>query len=355
MKKHNFSAGPSILPNSVIKKVSKSVIDFNNMGLSLIEISHRSKEFIAVMERAKDLALELTGLKGKGYEALFLQGGASMQFLMVAYNLLDSKAGYINTGVWSNKAIKEAKHFGEVIEVASSKDENFNYIPKGHQIPKDLNYLHITTNNTIFGTQFQEIPETNNVPLIADMSSDIFSRQIDYTKFDLFYAGAQKNMGPSGTTLIILKEDILGKFKRVIPSMMDYQVMLNSDSMFNTPPVFPIYTSMLTLEWLKENGGIASIEKYNRQKAALIYNEIDRNSAFVGFAAKEDRSFMNATFNLVDGINGKEFDALWNQAGISGLKGHRSVGGYRASIYNALPMKSVQILVDLMQKFEKTI
>ena len=354
MKKHNFSAGPSILPESVMKKASEAVIEFNGMGLSLIEISHRSKEFIAVMERAQDLALELTGLKGKGYKALFLQGGASMQFLMAAYNLLDSKAGYINTGAWSNKAIKEAKLFGEVLEVASSKEKNFNYIPKGHQIPADLDYLHITTNNTIFGTQFQEIPETN-VPLIADMSSDIFSRQTDYSKFDLFYAGAQKNMGPSGTTLIIIKEDILGKVNRVIPSMMDYQVQLNSDSMFNTPPVFPIYTSMLTLEWLQENGGIASIEKHNQQKAALIYNEIDRNSAFVGFAAKEDRSFMNATFNLADGIDGAAFDALWNEAGISGIKGHRSVGGYRASIYNALPMNSAQLLVDVMQKFEKTI
>jgi len=354
MKKHNFSAGPSILPASVMKKASEAVLDFNGMGLSLIEISHRSKEFIAVMERAQDLALELTGLKGKGYKALFLQGGASMQFLMAAYNLLDKKAGYINTGAWSNKAVKEAKLFGEVVEVASSKDQNFNFIPKGHEIPSDLDYLHITTNNTIFGTQFQEIPETN-VPLIADMSSDIFSRQFDYSKFDLFYAGAQKNMGPSGATLIIVKEDILGKVNRAIPSMMDYQVQLKSDSMFNTPAVFPIYTSMLTLEWLHENGGLAHIEKHNQAKAALIYNEIDRNAAFEGFAAKEDRSFMNATFNLAEGIDGAAFDTLWNEAGISGLKGHRSVGGYRASIYNALPLESAQLLVDVMQKFEQTL
>jgi phosphoserine aminotransferase len=337
-----------------MKKASEAVLDFNGMGLSLIEISHRSKEFIAVMERAQDLALELTGIKGKGYKALFLQGGASMQFLMAAYNLLDKKAGYINTGAWSNKAVKEAKLFGEVVEVASSKDQNFNFIPKGHEIPSDLDYLHITTNNTIFGTQFQEIPETN-VPLIADMSSDIFSRQFDYSKFDLFYAVAQKNMGPSGATLIIVKEDILGKVNRAIPSMMDYQVQLKSDSMFNTPAVFPIYTSMLTLEWLHENGGLAHIEKHNQAKAALIYNEIDRNTAFEGFAAKEDRSFMNATFNLAEGIDGVAFDTLWNEAGISGLKGHRSVGGYRASIYNALPLESAQLLVDVMQKFEQTL
>ena len=354
MRKHNFSAGPSILPVSVMKKASEAVLDFNGMGLSLIEISHRSKEFIAVMERAQDLALELTGLKGKGYKALFLHGGASMQFLMAAYNLLEKKAGYINTGAWSDKAIKEAKIFGEVVEIASSKDQNFNFIPKGHEIPSDLDYLHITTNNTIFGTQFQEIPETN-VPLIADMSSDIFSRQFDYSKFDLFYAGAQKNMGPSGTTLIIVKEDILGKVNRVIPSMMDYQVQLKSDSMFNTPAVFPIYTSMLTLEWLHENGGLAHIEKHNQAKAALIYNEIDRNTAFEGFAAKEDRSFMNATFNLAEGVDGTAFDTLWNEAGISSLKGHRSVGGYRASIYNALPLESAQLLVDVMQKFEQTL
>ena len=354
MRKHNFSAGPSILPVSVMKKASEAVLDFNGMGLSLIEISHRSKEFIAVMERAQDLALELTGLKGKGYKALFLHGGASMQFLMAAYNLLEKKAGYINTGAWSNKAIKEAKLFGEVVEIASSKDQNFNFIPKSYEIPSDLDYLHITTNNTIFGTQFQEIPETN-VPLIADMSSDIFSRQFDYSKFDLFYAGAQKNMGPSGTTLIIVKEDILGKVNRVIPSMMDYQVQLKSDSMFNTPAVFPIYTSMLTLEWLHENGGLAHIEKHNLAKAALIYNEIDRNPAFEGFAAKEDRSFMNATFNLAEGVVGTAFDTLWNEAGISGLKGHRSVGGYRASIYNALPQESAQLLVDVMRKFEQTL
>ena len=354
MRKHNFSAGPSILPVSVMKKASEAVLDFNGMGLSLIEISHRSKEFIAVMERAQDLALELTGLKGKGYKALFLHGGASMQFLMAAYNLLEKKAGYINTGAWSNKAIKEAKLFGEVVEIASSKDQNFNFIPKSYEIPSDLDYLHITTNNTIFGTQFQEIPETN-VPLIADMSSDIFSRQFDYSKFDLFYAGAQKNMGPSGTTLIIVKEDILGKVNRVIPSMMDYQVQLKSDSMFNTPAVFPIYTSMLTLEWLHENGGLAHIEKHNLAKAALIYNEIDRNPAFEGFAAKEDRSFMNATFNLAEGVDGTAFDTLWNEAGISGLKGHRSVGGYRASIYNALPQESAQLLVDVMRKFEQTL
>ena len=354
MKKHNFSAGPSILPKDVFSKSSKSVLELDNIGLSVLEISHRSKEFVNIMENARSLAIELLGLNSEEYTSLFLQGGASMQFLMTAYNLLETKAGYINTGAWSSKAIKEAMLFGEVIEVASSKDRNFNFIPKGYEIPSDLNYLHITTNNTIFGTQFQEIPETK-VPLIADMSSDIFSRSIDYSKFDLFYAGAQKNMGPSGTTLIIVKEDLLGKVSRTIPSMMNYQVQLKSDSMFNTPPVFPIYTSMLTLEWLEENGGINQIEKHNKTKAELIYNEIDRNSAFEGFAAKEDRSNMNATFNLVNGVDGSLFDSLWNQADISGLKGHRSVGGYRASIYNALPQESVELLVDVMKKFEQTL
>ena len=354
MKKHNFSAGPSILPAPVMEKAAAAVQELNGIGLSLIEISHRSKEFVAIMDKAQDLALELTGLKGKGYQALFLQGGASMQFLMAAANLMQNKAGYINTGTWSDKAIKEAKRYGEVVEIASSKDANFNYIPKGQDIPTDLDYLHITTNNTIFGTQFHDLPQTN-VPLIADMSSDIFSREFDYSAFDLFYAGAQKNMGPAGTTLVIVKDSLLEKMNKDVPSMLSYATHADKGSMFNTPPVFAVYTSMLTLEWLKEKGGISAIQEHNINKAKLIYDEIDRNTAFEGFAAKEDRSFMNATFNLAEGVDGAAFDDMWNAANISGLKGHRSVGGYRASIYNALPLESAQQLVDVMQQFEKTL
>ena len=354
MKKHNFSAGPSILPAPVMEKAAAAVQELDGIGLSLIEISHRSKEFVVIMDKAQDLALELTGLKDKGYQALFLQGGASTQFLMAAANLIKTKAGYINTGAWSDKAIKEAKRYGEVVEVASSKEANFNYIPKGQDIPADLDYLHITTNNTIFGTQFHDLPKTD-VPLIADMSSDIFSREFDYSAFDLFYAGAQKNMGPAGTTLVIVKDSLLEKMNKDVPSMLSYATHADKGSMFNTPPVFAVYTSMLTLEWLKEKGGVSAIQEHNISKAKLIYEEIDRNSAFEGFAAKEDRSYMNATFNLAEGVDGTAFDEMWNAANISGLKGHRSVGGYRASIYNALPLESVQQLVDVMQQFEKTL
>jgi phosphoserine aminotransferase len=354
MKKHNFSAGPSILPAPVMERAAAAVQELDGIGLSLIEISHRSKEFVAIMDKAQDLALELTGLKAKGYQALFLQGGASMQFLMAAANLMQTKAGYINTGAWSDKAIKEAKRYGEVVEIASSKDANFNYIPKGQDIPTDLDYLHITTNNTIFGTQFHDLPQTN-VPLIADMSSDIFSREFDYSAFDLFYAGAQKNMGPAGTTLVIVKDSILEKMNKDVPSMLSYATHADKESMFNTPPVFAVYTSMLTLEWLKEKGGISAIQEHNIIKAKLIYDEIDSNTAFEGFAAKEDRSYMNVTFNLAEGVDGTVFDEMWNAANISGLKGHRSVGGYRASIYNALPLESAQQLVDVMQQFEKTL
>lgn len=354
MKKHNFSAGPSILPAPVMEKAAAAVQELDGIGLSLIEISHRSKEFVAIMEKAKALALELTGLNGKGYQALFLQGGASTQFLMAAANVMKTKAGYINTGAWSDKAIKEAKRYGEVIEVASSKDNNYNYIPKGTQIPNGLDYLHITTNNTIFGTQFHTLPQTS-APLIADMSSDIFSRSFDYSAFDLFYAGAQKNMGPAGTTLVIVKDSLLETMNAAVPAMLSYAVHADKESMFNTPPVFAVYTSMLTLEWLSDQGGIEAIQKHNETKAKLIYDEIDRNSAFDGFAAKEDRSFMNATFNLAEGVDGTKFDELWKAANISGLKGHRSVGGYRASIYNALPLASAQQLVEVMQQFEKTL
>ncbi|MCH2488947.1 MAG: 3-phosphoserine/phosphohydroxythreonine transaminase [Flavobacteriales bacterium] len=353
MKKHNFSAGPCILPQSVLKKASKAVLNFEDLDLSLVEISHRSKPFVHVMERARALALEHLGLENKGYQALFLQGGASLEFLMVAYNLLEHRAAYLNTGTWSTKAIKEAKLFGEVIEVASSKDQNFNYIPKNYNVPSDVDYFHCTSNNTIFGTQLNQFPEIDS-PLVCDMSSDIFSRQLDFSKFDLIYAGAQKNMGPAGTTLVVVKESILGKVSRAIPSMLDYKVHIGKDSMFNTPSVFAVYVSMLTLEWLKEQGGIQAIEKINNEKASLVYNEIDRNPLFKGFVAnKEDRSKMNATFTLSEANLIERFDAMWKDAGINGLNGHRSVGGYRASMYNALSLDSVQVLVDVMQELER--
>mgnify|MGYP001599138663 FL=1 len=353
MKKHNFSAGPCILPQSVMQKASEAVINFNNSNLSLIEISHRSNDFVEVMENARSLSLELLGLQNKGYKALFLQGGASMEFLMVAFNLLEKKAAYLNTGTWSNKAMKEAKLLGELVEVGSSKDKNFNYIPKNYSIPTDVDYFHCTSNNTIFGTQLNKFPNTTALK-VCDMSSDIFSRQLDFSQFDLIYAGAQKNMGPAGTTLVIIKEEILGKVSRTIPSMLDYQVHLNKDSMFNTPAVFPVYVSMLTLEWLKNLGGISEIEKINNKKAEILYAEIDRNPLFTGFVPNiEDRSKMNATFNLVDTSLSNRFDQLWNEAGINGLNGHRSVGGYRASMYNALPIESVEILIEVMKRLEQ--
>jgi phosphoserine aminotransferase len=351
-KKHNFSAGPCILPQEVFKESSQAILDFNNSGLSILEISHRSKDFVDVMEEARNLALELLGLEGKGYKALFLQGGASTQFLMTAYNLLQNKAAYLNTGTWSSKAIKEAKLFGEVLEVASSKDKNFNYIPKGYTVPKDVDYFHCTSNNTIFGTQMKDFPSVD-VPMVCDMSSDIFSRQLDFTKFDLIYAGAQKNMGPAGTTLIIVKEDILGKVNREIPSMMDYTVHIGKSSMFNTPAVFPVYVSMLTLRWLKNLGGIEKIQEQNEKKAKLIYSEIDINPLFKGFAEKEDRSIMNATFSLVNGDLTETFNAMLTEAGINGLNGHRSVGGYRASMYNAMGKDSVSTLVEVMSDLER--
>ncbi len=351
MKKHNFSAGPCILPQEVLKQASEAVLNFNNLNLSLIEISHRSADFVAVMDKARDLALELLDLKDKGYSALFLQGGASLEFLMTPYNLLkeNGKAAYLDTGAWSTAAIKEAKLLGNIEVIASSKDKNFSYIPKNYTVPKGVDYVHCTSNNTIYGTQFKEFPKTDSL-LVCDMSSDIFSRKLDFSKFDLIYAGAQKNMGPAGTTLVIVKDAILGKTGRKIPSMLDYQVHISKDSMFNTPAVFPVYVSMLTLQWLKNLGGIEAIEKKNIAKANLLYNEIDRNPSFKGLAAKEDRSNMNVTFLLTDESKKDTFDQLWKDAGISGIKGHRSIGGYRASIYNAMPIESVQVLVDIMKK-----
>jgi len=335
-----------------MQKAAAAVTELDNIGLSLIEISHRSKEFVAIMEKARSLAIELLGLEGKGYQALFLQGGASLQFLMVAYNLLEKKAGYLNTGAWSDKAIKEARLFGEILEVASSKEDNYTRIPKNYKVPGDLDYLHLTSNNTIYGTQVKEFPETE-VPLVCDMSSDIFSRELDYSKFDLIYAGAQKNMGPAGTTLVVIKDGLLGQVTRKIPSMLNYQVHLDKESMFNTPPVFAVYTSMLTLQWLKDLGGVAAIADVNEKKAKLLYSEIDLNPLFNGFAAKEDRSSMNATFTLADEKLKETFDAMWKDAGIRGLNGHRSVGGYRASMYNALSLESVGTLVDVMSDLER--
>ncbi len=350
MKKHNYSAGPCILPQEVFEKSAQAILDFNNSGLSILEISHRSKDFVAVMEEARALVLELLNLEGKGYEVLFLGGGASLEFLMVPYNLMKVNG----KGTWASGAIKEAKHFGETVVVASSKPENYNHIPKGYTIPSDADYFHCTSNNTIFGTQMKSFPEVN-IPLVCDMSSDIFSRVLDFSKFDLIYAGAQKNMGPAGATLVVVKKEILGKTGRTIPSMLDYQQHIDKESMYNTPPVFPIYASLLTLQWLKNLGGIAAIEKINEAKANLLYTEIDRNPLFKGAAVKEDRSNMNVTFLLNDEAHQEKFDAMWKAAGISGLPGHRSVGGYRASMYNALPIESVQVLVDVMQELENKI
>lgn len=350
-KVHNYSAGPCILPQEVLKQASEAVINFNNLNLSLLEISHRSKDFVEVMEKAQALVKDLLGVPD-GYSILFLQGGASLGFLKIPYNFMkvNGKAAYLNTGTWANNAQKEAKSFGNVIEVASSKDKNYNYIPKGYTIPSDADYFHITTNNTIFGTQLKEIPSCS-IPLIADMSSDIFSKKIDVSKFDMIYAGAQKNMGPAGTILYIVKDSALGKTGRVIPTMLDLQTHIKKESMFNTPPVFPIYVSMLTLQWLKDNGGVEWIENINNKKADLLYNEIDANPLFEGTAKKEDRSNMNATFILKDESLTDEFNKMWQAANISGIKGHRDVGGYRASMYNALPLESVQVLVDVMKEF----
>jgi len=357
MKKHNFSAGPCILPQEVLKQAAEAVINFDGLNLSILEISHRSESFVRVIEKARCLVLELLNLENKGYTVLFLHGGASSEFLLTPYNLMNKnngKAAYLNTGTWSTKAIKEAKLFGATEVVASSEDKNFSYIPKGYTIPSDADYFHCTSNNTISGTQMKSFPEFDGLT-VCDMSSDIFSRQLDFSKFDLIYAGAQKNMGPAGTTLVVVKNEILGKTGRTIPSMLDYQVHIAKDSMFNTPAVYPIYVSMLTLQWLKSLGGISAIEKKNNAKAKLLYAEIDRNPFFKGNTAIEDRSVMNVTFSLIDESHKNTFNTIWSNAGINGLNGHRSVGGYRASMYNALPIESVQILVNTMQKFENIV
>ncbi|WP_317896803.1 3-phosphoserine/phosphohydroxythreonine transaminase [Aurantibacillus circumpalustris] len=352
-KVHNFSAGPGILPAEVLKQASEACINFDNLNLSLLEISHRSKNFEAVMDEARSTVKELLGV-GDEYEVVYLGGGASLQFAMVPYNLLktDGYAAYVNTGVWANKAIKEAKIIGNTKVIASSEDKNYNYIPKGYEIPKDADYVHITSNNTIYGTQIKEFPNSS-IPVVCDMSSDIFSRKVDAKKFALIYAGAQKNMGPAGSTMVMVKKDSLGKTGRKMLSMLDYQVHIKGGSMYNTPPVFPIYVTLLTMQWLKKNGGIAWIEKLNQQKSDAIYNEIDRNSLFYGSTAVEDRSQMNVCFLMNKPELEPEFDKFWKDAGISGIRGHRDVGGYRASLYNALPLESVNVLVDVMKAFEK--
>ena len=351
-KTHNFSAGPCILPQEVLQQASKSILNFDN-NLSLIEISHRSKPFNDVMNKAKSLVKELLDIPN-GYSILFLQGGASLQFSMIPYNLMkiNGSAVYLNTGTWASKAIKEAKKFGNVIIAADSSKSNFSTIPKNYNLPKEFDYFHCTSNNTIYGTQMKEFPSINGV-MVCDMSSDIFSRKINIEKFDVIYAGAQKNMGPAGTTLVIIKDEILGKTKkREIPSMLNYNTHIEKDSMFNTPPVFSIYVSMLTLKWLKNLGGISTIEKENQNKADLLYNEIDNNSLFEGTAAKEDRSNMNVCFKLVDKSKETDFNNMCEKAKISGIKGHRSVGGYRASIYNAMPINSIKVLIDVMHKLK---
>lgn len=354
MKKvHNFSAGPGILPAEVIQQSAEAVLNFDNLNLSILEISHRSKNFIAVMDKAMELVKDLLQLPN-GYSVIFLGGGASTQFAMVPYNLLKTSgtAGYLNTGVWASKAIKEAKIIGNTSVIASSEDKKFSYIPKGYTIPDSLDYFHITSNNTIYGTQLKSFPKSP-VSLVCDMSSDIFSREINAADFDLIYAGAQKNMGPAGATMVIVKDEILGKTGRTLLSMLDYRTHIKAGSMYNTPPVYPIYVSMLTLQWLKDRGGVAWIEKINQQKADTLYAEIDRNTLFKGTVEMEDRSNMNVNFVLTKPELEADFDKFSKEANLSGLKGHRDVGGYRASLYNALPLESVHVLVDVMKEFEK--
>ncbi len=354
-KVHNFSAGPGILPAEVLKQAADACINFDNLNLSLLEISHRSKNFEKVMDDSRQLAKDLLGLNDN-YKVLFLGGGASLQFSMVPYNLLrtEGTAGYINTGVWASKAIKEAKMIGNTTVVASSEDKKFSYIPKGYEIPNTLDYLHITSNNTIYGTQiYYDIDSP--VPLVADMSSDIFSRPIDIKKYDLIYAGAQKNLAPAGVTLVIVRKEALGKSGRPIPTMINYQTHIEGESMFNTPPVLPVFAALQTLIWLKDNGGIKAMEVKNIAKAKLLYDEIDRNKLFVcPVPDPEDRSRMNVTFVMAPGYEEleKSFQARAKELNILGIEGHRSVGGFRASIYNAMPVESVQVLVDAMKEFE---
>ncbi len=357
MKKHNFSAGPAILPATVLKEAARGALNYQGSGLSLLEMSHRGPEFTAIIEEASALVQELLEIPpDSGYHVLWLTGGASTQFFMVPMNLLDSTqtAAYVDTGTWANKAIKEAKAFGQIEVLASSKEQNYTFIPKGWKVPKNARYLHLTSNNTIFGTQYHRFPKSS-VPIVCDMSSDFLSRPIDVSAFGLIYAGAQKNLGPAGVTVVIVREDMLGQVNRHLPTMLDYRTFIKEKSLYNTPPVFPIYVSMLTLRWLKKLGGPQVIHRRNKAKARLLYDEVDANPLFVGTVAKEDRSLMNACFVMAPGYEAleKEFLKETEANGIVGLKGHRSVGGFRASMYNALPKSSVQVLVDLMRDFAR--
>ena len=354
MKIHNFSAGPCILPQEVFEGTSKAVLNFNDSGSSIMEISHRRADAQEVLDTTIALTKELLNIPDT-HEVIFLQGGASLQFSMVPFNLMknnNGRAAYLETGVWAKKAIKEAKRLGEVVISASSSDRNFNYIPKDYTVPEDVDYFHCTSNNTIYGTQMKSFPESS-VPMVCDMSSDILSKKIDVSKFDVIYAGAQKNMGPAGSVAIIINKEVLGKTGRDIPSYLNYQTHIDKGSAFNTWPVLAVYGVYLNLKWLKKLGGIPTISKINQAKSKLIYDEIDRNPMFIGTAEKEDRSEMNVCFVLEDESLKEAFDKMWKDAGIVNLNGHRDVGGYRASIYNAMPIESVQVLVDVMKHFEQ--
>ena len=353
MKKYNFGAGPSILPQEVMKATAEACVEFQDMGLSLMEISHRTKEFQAVMDEAQALFKELLHIP-EGYSVLFLGGGASLQFCMVPYNLMKKKAAYLNTGVWAKKALKEGKLFGEAVEVASSADANYTFIPKDYEIPADADYFHITTNNTIYGTELRQDLDSP-VPLVADMSSDIFSRPVDVSKYGLIYGGAQKNLSMAGVTFVIVKDELLGKVSRLIPTMLDYRTHVEKGSMFNTPPVVPIYCALQNLKWIKAQGGVEEMARRAQERADLLYAEIDRNPMFKGTAAKEDRSLMNICFVMADEYKELEADFLKfaQSKGMQGVKGHRSVGGFRASCYNAMPLEGVQALVACMQEFEQ--
>jgi len=350
---HNFNAGPSILPKEVFEEASHAVLNYNATGLSILEIGHRTPLFQNIMDEARALVKELMQLDDE-HEVLFLHGGASTQFMQVPMNLLNEKetAAYSDTDIWGAKAIKEAKLFGNVDVVCSSKESGYNFIPKDFAVPNDAKYFHITTNNTIYGTQWQKVPKVS-IPMVADMSSDILSRQINFNSFDLIYAGAQKNMGAAGVNLVVVNKNILGKVRRAIPTIMDYRNHIKEGSMLNTPPVFAVYVSMLTLRWLKNMGGVAAIEKVNNQKAELLYNEIDSNPLFTGTVAKDDRSKMNVCFGISDSEKEEKFLEFTKQHNIVGIKGHRIAGGFRASLYNALPLSSVQVLVDVIKDFAK--
>ncbi len=352
MKKYNFNAGPSILPREVIENTAKQILDFNGIGLSLAEISHRSKDFQPVIDEAVALIKELLKVP-EGYSVIFLGGGASLEFCMIPYNFLVKKAAYLNTGTWAKKALKEAKLFGETVEVASSADANFTFIPKDWTCPEDCDYLHVTTNNTIYGTEMREDVDAP-VPLIGDMSSDIFSRPVDVAKYDCIYAGAQKNLSMAGVTLLIIKDSALGKVQRTIPTMLDYRTHIEKGSMFNTPPVLPIYTALETLRWIKKNGGVEEMDRRAHERADLLYAEIDRNKLFRGTVAKEDRSLMNICFVMNDEYKDleKPFFEYATAQGMVGIKGHRSVGGFRASCYNAMSVEGVKALIKCMQEFE---